>query len=73
MNHTIMVRVSKSQHDRVKNNAEAYGFKTISAYIRALALQHGLVFEDKINRIFEAVTQQKATIDRDNRRLGEFF
>ena len=73
MNHTIMVRVSKSQHERVRNNAEAYGYKTVSGYIRALALQHGLVFEDKINRIFNAVTQEKTTINSDNRRLGDFF
>ena len=73
MNHTIMVRVSKSQHERVRNNAEAYGYKTISGYIRALALQHGLVFEDKINKIYQKITGENIVTMKDNRKLGEFF
>ena len=53
----LVVRLTRSQHDRVKNNAEAKGYKTISSYIRAIALEHDLGFENKVNEIFIRLTE----------------
>ena len=48
----LVVRLTRNQHDRVRNNAEAKGYKTLSSYIRALVLEHDLGFENKLNEIY---------------------
>lgn len=54
-----MVRVTKNQHERVKNNAEAKGYKTISSYIRSMALEQGLSFEKKFEEIYNELITSK--------------
>lgn len=51
----IIVRVTRSQHERVKINAELKGHKTVSSYIRSIALETGMSTEMKINEIYNAV------------------
>jgi hypothetical protein len=50
-NHVIIVRVSKSQKDRIEDNAKAKGFKTISGYVRDLALRYDSPLEKKVCEI----------------------
>ena len=54
-NKSIFVRVTKNQHERIKNNAEAKGFKSVSAYVRSLTLEHDLSFERKFNELYTKV------------------
>jgi len=48
----LVVRLTKNQKERIKVNAEAKGYKTISSYIRALALEQNMNFEDKFNEMY---------------------
>lgn len=52
-NQYLMVRVTKVQKERVKQEAEAKGFRTISDYIRSLALEHAPNFDIKFNEMYQ--------------------
>lgn len=54
-NGIILVRVTREQYERVKNNAHAKGHKTISSYIRSVALEHDLIYERKFNEMYVKV------------------
>jgi hypothetical protein len=56
----IIVRVTKSQYERIVNNAEAKGHKTISEFIRSSALGFDMVTEARIQKIFEIIVEKKA-------------
>jgi Arc/MetJ-type ribon-helix-helix transcriptional regulator len=44
----VTVRVTKEQHERIKNTAHAKGFLTVSAFIRDFALRNPLTTELRI-------------------------
>ena len=60
----IQVRVTRSQYERIKNNAEANGFVTISAYIRALALDKDLAFQKKFNEMYTTIMNGDKRVDK---------
>lgn len=62
-NKVISVRVTKNQHERVRNNAFAKGFKTVSAYVRSLALENDLIFEQKFNEIYNKLVRNDFKLD----------
>ena len=57
MNRTrfIQFRVTRDQYERIKNNARAKGYLNLSHYLRDLALDKNLVFEQKFNEIYEVI------------------
>lgn len=55
MTKIMQIRVSKSQYERIRNNAEAKGYKTIAAYMREQALSKDLVYERKFDEIYQNV------------------
>ncbi len=57
--HIIRVRTTEDQFQRIKNNAQAKGYKTISAYIRQISLEHDLVIDKMINEIYKEVVIKK--------------
>lgn len=67
-NRIIIVRVTKAQHERIANNAEAKGHKTISDYVRSSILGFDMITETKINKIFEVIVEKK---DRSQDSLEE--
>ena len=58
-NRMILIRVTRNQAERIRNNAHAKGFKTVSAYIRSIALEHDLQFDQKFNRLYETILNSK--------------
>jgi len=56
-NKTIMVRVTKNQHERIRNNACAKGFRTISDYVRSISLENDLIFEQKFNEVYNRIVK----------------
>jgi len=44
----IQFRVNENEFLRIKNNVQATGHSTISAYLRDLALSKGLILETKV-------------------------
>lgn len=66
MNKELRVRMTKMQYERVKNNANSKGFKTISRYVRDAVLNNDLAFEKKFNEIFRIVSSlEKSEEKRD--------
>ena len=55
----IQFRVSRLEHERIYNNARAKGFRTISGYIRHIALNRDLVFEKMFNEMYEVIMKKK--------------
>ena len=52
---TIQIRLSRDQYNRIKADAYAFGFNSLSGYLRYLALGSNYVLEHKINEIYEKV------------------
>lgn len=64
-NHKIIFRVTKLQHERIKNLARANSYLTMSAYLRDVALNKSALVEYKIVKINETI--QKIFEALDNR------
>ena len=58
MNHTIKFLVTEDQFTKIKHNAEARGFKTISQYLRHLALNKDLRFEKMLSEVHKKVIKK---------------
>ena len=54
----IFFRVTPNQHERIRNNAEAKGHKTVSGYLRELALKKDMFFEQKILEMHKILTEK---------------
>ncbi len=54
----IQVRVSPEQYERIRNNAQAKGFKTVSSFIRNSLLEKDLLFEQKFDRMYEIIVRK---------------
>ncbi len=59
----IRVRVTRTQHERIRNNAESQG-KSISQYIRNLALEHDINITYKILEIYNIVKDMQINLIR---------
>jgi len=65
----IRVRVTKDQLDRIKLNAQAKGFKSISSYMRYLCLEYNQHVESKIietNKILKQMNKTEPVKDKNN-------
>lgn len=49
----IVFRVTSSQHERIRNNAQAKGYLSIASFMRYLALEKDLVFEQKFEEMYK--------------------
>lgn len=58
MRRSLVVRLTKNQHERLRNNAEAKGYKTLSSYIRAVTLEYDLSLEKKFDDIFDRLINE---------------
>jgi len=58
-NRCLRVKVTTNQHERIKVNAQAKGFKTISDYIRSLALDKDMAFDHKFNELYDKIVNNK--------------
>ena len=54
-NHVFKFLVNKEQLNKIKNNASAKGYKSISAYLRELALNKDIRFEEMLIEIYNKV------------------
>ncbi|MBU0894562.1 MAG: hypothetical protein KKF48_02910 [Nanoarchaeota archaeon] len=55
--HTMQVRLTKTQGERLKILAEGAGFNTVSSYVRFMLFNP--TFEMKLNRILEILKELK--------------
>jgi len=46
------------EHERIRNNAQAKGFPTVSAFVRELALRNPLTTEQQVAEIHSAIIKQ---------------
>ncbi len=56
-NQIIKFLVNKDQRERIKNNASIKGYKTVSAYLRDLALNRDIRFETMLIEIHREVVK----------------
>ena len=54
-NNIVKVLVTKNQKERILQNANIKGYKTVSGYIRDLALNKNQFFEDKLKEIIRKI------------------
>ena len=54
----ILFRVTASQYERIKNNAQAKGHKTMASYLRDTALNKSLIFEERFMEIYKIITKK---------------
>ena len=55
-NHLLQVRLTKTQHERLKALATASGFATVSDYVRINLLNPSI--EEKLNRIMSLLSEK---------------
>jgi len=60
-NHVVKFLVNKDQRERIKNNASIKGYKTVSAYLRDLALNRDIRFETMLIEIHKEVVKNERT------------
>lgn len=54
-NKILKFRITSQQYNILKNITEAKGFATLSDYLRFIALEKNLLFDRKIDEIYNAV------------------
>ena len=54
----VVFRVTPAQHERIRNKAHAKGYKTIASFIRHLALENDLVFEQKFEEMYKVICRK---------------
>ena len=54
-NNVVKFLVTKTQKERILTNASIKGYKTVSGYIRDLALNRNQFFEDKLKEIIRKI------------------
>jgi len=52
---TIQIRLSRDQYSRIKLDSSVYGFNSLSAYLRYLALGRNYILEQKIAEIHKKI------------------
>ncbi len=52
---SLVVRVTNTQHEIVKNNAQINGYKTLANYVRTKALESDRNYERKIDEIYNKI------------------
>ncbi len=57
-NHRVEVLCTADELERIRNNAHAKGFPTVSAFVRELALRNPLTTEQQVAEIHRAVVRQ---------------
>ena len=61
-NNVIKILVTKTQKERILNYASIKGYKTLSDYIRDLALQRNQFIEDKLKEIIKKIEKIETRI-----------
>jgi hypothetical protein len=56
---SIRVRVDLNTYERIRAAARNAGFQTISSYIRWLALNRSLLFEQQLNAMYSVIVKGK--------------
>ena len=59
-NNDLHVKLSESQKKKIAENAETAGFKSLSDFVRHIALDEGYTMEQRIREIHQAIISQKS-------------
>jgi len=52
-NRSVQVRLTRAQYERLKNNCEIRGFRTLSDFVRFVALDQDLILQQRVHEIHE--------------------
>lgn len=54
----IQIRVTSEQYERIKNKAQAKGYKTLTSFLRTLALEKDMIFEQRFAEIYRILKKK---------------
>lgn len=57
----IQIRVTPEQYERIRNKAQAKGYKTITAYLVHMALERDLLFEQRFEEMYNLLKHKLGT------------
>ncbi len=69
-NRYLQVLVTSEQLERIKNKAVSRGYKTVSSYIRSIALEKDLVTEKRIEEIHRIIKKRWCSSPRSDQSLA---
>jgi len=72
-NKVVVTRVTRNQFERIKVNAQAKGYKTISDYLRSLALDKDIIFDKKFNELYDKIINNKETDNENNNKNNKYL
>ena len=55
----VLFRVTASQYERICNNAQAKGHKTLASYLREISLSKDMVFERQFKEMYDVIVIKK--------------
>ena len=67
----LVVRLSKSQKEKVMMDAQSRGYRTVAHYIRNLILETHVPIERKLNEIYDRIVKVEKN-ERKSEGLGRF-
>ena len=70
---TIQIRLTKDQYERITNNSRVKGFSSLSAYLRFVALDQDLVFQDKIAEIYTHLLGDNTKQKKRGKRISPYM
>jgi hypothetical protein len=56
----LPIRLSKIEHERLKNDAATRGYGTLSNYIRGSLLGHDMIFEKMFEEMYEKIVGKES-------------
>ena len=62
----LQIRLSSEDYERIRNKAQARGYKTLSSFMRHLALERDLLFEQKFDEIYGIIVKKLKSADKIN-------
>ena len=57
----VQFLVNANQYERIKLNAQARGYASMAAYLRDLALTKDVIFERKLNEMYDMIVKGNKT------------
>lgn len=61
----IPVRVDKNQYERIKDNANYHGYKSVSEYVRTRILVREISIRSRLRELHESVDKLLIQLDRE--------
>lgn len=69
-NRVLIVKVTKTQLDKIKNDAIAKGYNTISGYVRSMLLENEALYFRRFDEIYQKIVMDESST-KNNLKIKE--